>query len=133
MERLTFDGNFCDIAMCRERPGGVFCKNGPCSQRKTWERLREIEDILGPDYDLDRLRALMEADRDGLVRIARRPPLESECCGNCGHFQRITGTARGRLCCPGIYREALAREIHTLPVPEGVPAISKEDGGTWKT
>ena len=95
MERLTFDGNFCDIAMCRERPGGVFCKNGPCSQRKTWERLREIEDILGPDYDLDRLRALMKADRDGLVRIARRPLLESECCGNCGHFQRITGTARG--------------------------------------
>ena len=38
---------------------------------------------------------LMEADRDGLVRIARRPPLEDECCGNCGHFQRITGTARG--------------------------------------
>lgn len=54
-----------------------------------------IEDILGPDYDLDRLRALMEADRDGLVRIAKRPPLENECCGNCGHFQRITGTARG--------------------------------------
>ena len=50
---------------------------------------------MGPDYDQDRLRALMEADRDGLVRIARRPPLESECCGNCGHFQRITGTARG--------------------------------------
>lgn len=58
-------------------------------------RLQEIKDILGPDYDLDRLRALMEADRDGLVRIARRPPLESECCGNCAHFQRITGTGRG--------------------------------------
>ena len=58
-------------------------------------RLAAIEDILRPDYNLDRLRALMEADRDGLVRIARRPPLENECCGNCGHFQRITGTARG--------------------------------------
>ena len=58
-------------------------------------RLAAIEDILGDDYDLDRLRELMEADRDGRVRIARRPPLESECCGNCGHFQRITGTARG--------------------------------------
>lgn len=95
MERLTFDGNFCDIAMCRERPGGVFCQDGPCSQRKTWERLREIEDILGPDYNLDRLRVLMEADRDGLVRIAKRPILERECCGNCAHFQRIAGTARG--------------------------------------
>ena len=60
-----------------------------------WKRLREIEDILGDDYDLGRLQELMEADRDGLVRIARRPPLEDECCGNCGHFQRITGTARG--------------------------------------
>ena len=57
-----------------------------------WKRLREIEDILGDDYELGRLRELMEAGR---VRIARRPPLESECCGNCGHFQRITGTARG--------------------------------------
>lgn len=75
---------------------------------------------------------LMEADRDGLVRIARRPPLEDECCGNCGHFQRITGTARGD-CAVRAYQEALAREIHTLPVPQGVPAISKEDGGTWKT
>ena len=90
-------------------------------------RLAAIEDILRPDYNLDRLRALMEADRDGLVRIARRPPLENECCGNCGHFQRITGTARGDCRCPGIYREAMAREIHTLSVPEGVPAISKED------
>ena len=29
------------------------------------ERLAEIEDIIGDDYDLDRLRELVEADRDG--------------------------------------------------------------------
>lgn len=29
--------------------------------------LKEIEDILGDDYDLDRLRELVEADRDGRV------------------------------------------------------------------
>ena len=29
------------------------------------ERLAAIEDILGDDYDLDRLRELVEADRDG--------------------------------------------------------------------
>ena len=90
-------------------------------------RLAAIEDILRPDYNLDRLRALMEADRDGLVRIARRPPLENECCGNCGHFQRITGTARGDCAVREYTRKAMAREIHTLPVPKGVPAISKED------
>lgn len=45
MERLTFDGNFCDIAMCQETPGGSFCENGYCSQRKVWERLKQYEDM----------------------------------------------------------------------------------------
>lgn len=30
-----------------------------------WRRLNQIEDILGDDYDLDRLRELVEADKDG--------------------------------------------------------------------
>lgn len=69
MKRLTFEGNFCDIAMCGEVRGGSFCEDGDCSQRKTWERLKAIEDILcdsvgdnDPDaedeYDLDRLSVL---------------------------------------------------------------------------
>ena len=105
MKRLTFEGNFCDIAMCGEVRGGSFCEDGDCSRRKTWERLKAIEDILcdsvgdnDPDaedeYDLgrlavmcnqrmsmrdevserfsltakiplDRLRELVEAERDG--------------------------------------------------------------------
>ena len=65
MKRLTFDGKFCDISMCRFVPGGSFCEDGDCSQRQVWERLKSIEDILGDDYDLDRLRELAEADRKG--------------------------------------------------------------------
>lgn len=42
MERLTFEGNFCDIAMCQENPCPY---NGSCSQKKTWERLKEYEDM----------------------------------------------------------------------------------------
>lgn len=45
MERLTFDGLFCDIAMCVETPGGSFCEDGYCSQRKVWERLKYYEDM----------------------------------------------------------------------------------------
>ena len=45
MERLTFEGNFCDIAMCGEAPGGSFCEDGTCSQKKTWERLKYYEDL----------------------------------------------------------------------------------------
>ena len=41
MERLTFDGNFCDIARC----GHQTCpyKDG-CSQKQVWERLKAYED-----------------------------------------------------------------------------------------
>lgn len=63
MKRLTFEGNFCDIAMCDEERGGSFCEDGDCSQRKTWERLKAIENILGGEYDLDRLRDLVKADK----------------------------------------------------------------------
>lgn len=41
MDRLTFDGNFCDIAQCRELP----CPHGGgCTQRKVWEKLKAYED-----------------------------------------------------------------------------------------
>lgn len=41
MKRLTFEGNFCDIAQCRELPCPC---NGECSQRKVGERLKAYED-----------------------------------------------------------------------------------------
>ena len=36
-----------------------------CLERESYDRLAAIEDILGDDYDLDRLRELVEADRAG--------------------------------------------------------------------
>lgn len=42
MNRLTFDGNFCDISQCRELP----CPHGgSCTQRKVWEKLKAYEDL----------------------------------------------------------------------------------------
>lgn len=47
MNRLTFDGNFCDIAKCAETD----CKEGGCSQRQVWERLKAYEDTgMEPEY-----------------------------------------------------------------------------------
>lgn len=89
MERLTFDGSFCDIAKCAETPGGSFCENGACSQRKVWERLKDYEDtgltpaevrsmhgewqammsVLNSIGGYDRLRELAEADKDGRVVV----------------------------------------------------------------
>lgn len=44
MKRLTFEGNFCDIAQCQNVSGGSFCEDGCCSQKKIWERLKKYED-----------------------------------------------------------------------------------------
>ena len=39
------------------------------SVEKVYNRLKKIEDILGDEYDLDRLRELAQADREGRVEI----------------------------------------------------------------
>ena len=89
MERLTFDGNFCDISKCRELP----CPHGGnCTQRKVWEKLKAYEDTgLTPEEVNDavvgaklmaksklvsafgvaaeRLRELAEADKAGRVVV----------------------------------------------------------------
>ncbi len=44
MNRITYEGNFCDIARCFT-PGGWPCKDGMCSQRRVWERLKYYEDL----------------------------------------------------------------------------------------
>ena len=83
MERLTFDGNFCDISQCRELP----CQHGgSCTQRKVWERLKAYEDtglssqacaeareagnvLSSCDVSFRRLAELLTADRDGRLVV----------------------------------------------------------------
>lgn len=89
MERLTFEGNFCEIARC----GYPTCpyKDG-CSQKQVWERLKRYEDtkrtpeqiealeaaIMGKavaqitefeGLPIARLRELAVADKDGRVVV----------------------------------------------------------------
>lgn len=50
MERLTFDGNFCDISQCRE----LSCPHGgSCTQRKVWEKLKAYEDTGLPPEEVN--------------------------------------------------------------------------------
>ena len=84
MERLTFEGNFCEIARC----GYPTCpyKDG-CSQKQVWERLKAYEDTgLSPEkvswmketveaaFDndtsrIERAHNLHVADKEGRVTI----------------------------------------------------------------
>ena len=47
MERLTLEGNFCDIAQCRDSA----CRQyGTCTQKAVWKRLKAYEDTgLSPE------------------------------------------------------------------------------------
>ena len=83
MERLTFEGNFCDIAQCKE----VKCLyDTNCSQKQVWERLKAYEDTgLSPiaceesakiekglsegGYSISRMVELMCADKEGRVVV----------------------------------------------------------------
>lgn len=83
MERLTFDGNFCDISQCRELP----CQHGGnCTQKQVWERLKEYEDtgltpedcarateiddiLLDEYYPSGRMRELIKADKAGRLVV----------------------------------------------------------------
>ena len=81
MERLTFEGSFCEIAQCKE----VKCPyDTDCSQKQVWERLKAYEDSklspedaanlhailrLGDGMTLMRLRELAVADQEGRVVV----------------------------------------------------------------
>ena len=82
MERLTYDfalgGNHCwqvkgaDNLECREvceRQGDDGCKTCPIA--KAFDRLAAIEDILGDEYDLDELREMVQAKREGRCFVFR--------------------------------------------------------------
>ena len=51
--------------MIDRRPNGVIHVDFTEAKESAVSRLAAIEDILGDDYDLDRLRELIQADRDG--------------------------------------------------------------------
>ena len=84
MERLTFEGNFCEIVQCKE----VKCQyDTACSQKQVWERLKAYEDtglshekvswmkeVIEAAFDndtsrIERAHNLHVADKEGRVTI----------------------------------------------------------------
>ena len=85
MNRLTekhvkkSDGHYMK---CSEHCQNETLQCGECDELDRFvDRLGSIEDILGDDYDLDRLRELVEADRDGRCHIGR--------CVECAHYEGL--------------------------------------------
>lgn len=96
MDRLT-DKHFNKSLGYYMKCSGCCERSIACNECEEFEALVDqlgaIEEILGDEYDLDRLRELVEADRDGRVKIHPKP--EKNTCGSCGNFHRIPGTRCG--------------------------------------
>lgn len=132
MERLTFEGKFCDIAKCSSTPGGSFCEDGACGWRRVWERLKayedtglEPEDIMGLKdghclgcsvpvvlNELRHIQDLLDAEKEGrlVVLDEKRKPLiwgddehDTVLCPNCRH-DLMGGFPEGESCETPIYQ-----------------------------
>ena len=158
MERLTFEGNFCDIAQCSELP----CKyDGNCTQKQVWERLKAYEDsgcepeeVLPKDNadeialklmrlaDLeslcsyDRLRELAAADKEGRVVVL---PCKV---GNVMYklFREYTECTsyqvrKDNYCCEGCMVPCDSREVTVIRAiqPNSLPEVVRYIEGIGKT
>lgn len=86
MERLTFEGNFCDIAQCRELPCSY---NGSCSQRKAWERLKAYEDTGLTPGDVKDLLDMAASKTNKVLRLKDElHAMKNELCQYCGKYKQ---------------------------------------------
>ena len=77
----------------------AFIRNEKPTGKQIYQHLLEVEDILGDDYDLDRLRELVEADREGrcvVLPCKVGSPVwriydDCEFPGDCGTKQKCSG------------------------------------------
>ena len=89
MERLTFDGIFCDIAQCTETPGGSFCEDGYCSQRKVWERLKQYEDTGLMPGDVKELLDMAASKTNKVLWLKDElHAMKNELCQYCGKYKQ---------------------------------------------
>jgi len=129
MERLTFEGNFCDISKCGYR---VCPHDGNCSQKQVWDRLKEYEDAgLSPqgcaqaleaekllsncDISFKKIVELIQADKDGRVVILTCKVGDTVYFGNAGQILDFTvvGYAVDETGISWIYSEHVDKTGHT--------------------
>ena len=119
MDRLTFEGNFCDIAMCREIPGGSFCEDGYCSQRKVWERLKAYEDT---GLEPETIKETLSAVNGGLAAENR---IWCPKCGDALDIDIVNGVLA--IGCFGCGEYTPISELMKLHLNDAVPVVRCKD------
>lgn len=75
-------------------------------------RLAGIENILGDDYDIDRLREFVQADKEGRIRILSAGKGKS--CGTCANFQPVPGHKCGDCKARKYFRASQSRKACSM-------------------
>lgn len=139
MKRLTFEGNFCEIARCKD----VKCPyDTDCSQKQVWERLKAYEDSgLSPhacaearkiedamqycNYSVERLSEIVLADQEGRVVVLPCKVYETDGARVYEHTVRevIYETAGG----PAFDKNAIGKSIF-LTRAEAERALAEMEG-----
>lgn len=119
MDRLTFEGNFCDIAMCREIPGGSFCEDGYCSQSKVWERLKAYEDT---GLEPETIKEILNAVNGGL---AAKNGIWCPKCGDALDIDIVNGVLA--IGCFGCGEYTPVSELMKLHLNDAVPVVRCKD------
>lgn len=88
MKRLTVDTDlsFCDIAKCDFIPGGSFCEDGRCDQRRCYEKLREYERSNLEPEALQKARELMKELKDARQTVELVDACGKRVCTSAEHW-----------------------------------------------
>lgn len=88
MKRLTVDTDlsFCDIAKCDFIPGGSFCEDGRCDQRRCYEKLREYERSNLEPEALQKARELMKELKDARQTVELVDACGKRACTSAEHW-----------------------------------------------
>lgn len=88
MKRLTVDTDlsFCDIAKCDFIPGGSFCEDGRCDQRKCYERLREYERSGLEPETVQKARTLLDGLKDARQTVELTDACGKRACSSEEHW-----------------------------------------------
>lgn len=88
MKRLTVDTDlpFCDIAKCDFIPGGSFCEDGRCDQRRCYEKLREYERSNLEPEALRKTRELLKELKDARQTVELVDACGKRACTSAEHW-----------------------------------------------
>lgn len=90
MERLTFEGNFCEIARCKE----VKCPyDTACSQKQVWERLKQYEDTKRTPEQIEALEAAIMGKAVAQITEFEGLPIALPAGAGCGRSRGARGGA----------------------------------------